>query len=213
MELNEFEEYSYNKEIENNLFRKILTHPKEAFRFIVKHQYEKHLTVLLVLAGIANGFDRIVEKATEDSNIIVLLIMAVIVGALVGWIGYYIYAALLSLSGRWLNGKGRTNTILPILAYASVPAIAGTIFTIAQIFLFGTDSSIIETASMPVAIIYYLLLFLQLGFGFWTLALYAIGLAEVQQFAIWKAILNLLLPVLFIVVPLLLIFFLTTTTS
>lgn len=213
MELNEFEEYTHDKEIERNLFKKILTHPKEAFSFIARHQYEKHLTLLLVFAGIANGFDRISEKAKGDDNIVALFAIAIIAGALVGWISYYIYAALLSLSGRWLNGKGRTNTILPVLAYGSVPGIAATIFTIAQIVLFGTGPFDFEAATTAVTLIYYALVLLQLGFGFWSLALYAIGLAEVQQFTIWKAVLNLLLPILFIVVPIALIFFLTTTTS
>jgi hypothetical protein len=35
-----------------------------------------------------------------------------------GWISYYIYAALISWSGKWMNGKGNTQLILRILSYA-----------------------------------------------------------------------------------------------
>ena len=61
MELDAFEEYINDKEIENNLFRRILTTPREAFRFITQHQYEKHLVQLLALAGITSGLDKAIN--------------------------------------------------------------------------------------------------------------------------------------------------------
>ncbi|PZR22983.1 MAG: hypothetical protein DI539_04175 [Flavobacterium psychrophilum] len=208
MELEEFEEYTSQKEIEENLFKKIITSPREAFRFIAGHQYEKHMVQLLALAGMTSGLDKAVEKNLAGDAGVISIIIYVVLGGLLGWIGYYFFAGILSLTGRWFSGQGRTDTILPILSYAAIPTIASSLFTIIRLIIgFEPQSFDINF------ILYYSALFIEAGLSFWALGLLIIGLAEVQRFSIGKAILNLFLPIIVIFVPFLIYILSTTRTS
>ncbi|RDI13240.1 Yip1 family protein [Flavobacterium sp. AG291] len=208
MELNEFEEYTQNAEIEENLFKKIITAPKEAFRFIADHQYEKHMVQLLVLAGMTSGLDKAVEKTMAGDSGIISALIYTIIGGLFGWIGYYIFSGILSLTGRWLGGEGRTDTILPVISYAAIPTIA-TIPLLIVRYAIGFEPIVFDIKF----VVYYVVLFIEIALSFWALALLVIGLAQVQRFSIGKAILNILLPILIIFVPILIYFFATSTTS
>ena len=209
MDLSEFEEYNEKKELENTLFIKIWTSPKEAFKFIVKYNYDKYIYLLLILAGISRGFDRASSRNLGDTmSLDRIIILSVILGGLFGWIGFYIYAAFINWTGGYLKGKGNTKSILAILAYSSIPSIVAMVLLIPEIIIYGVEifKRDGDTLSGGIAdnIIFYLSIFLEAGLGIWTLVLLVIGLAEVQKFSIGKAILNLLLPLLFIAIPLVL---------
>lgn len=217
-EIEEFENYLEKKETEKNLFTLIWTSPRKVFRFIDTYRYSRHVTLLLVLGGIVRGFDRASQRNMGDTHSIEAIIgISVFGGALFGWISYYIYAALLSFSGKWLKGKGSTKSLVRMLAYASVPAIAGLILLIPQIAVYGNEvfKADGDTYSGGIVsnILFYGSLVGQIALWLWSLVLIVIGLSEVQKFSIGKAILNLLLPVLFIGVPLVLLFWFTASFS
>jgi len=48
-------------------------------------------------------------------------------------------------------------------------------------------------------------LFLEVVLGVWTIVLFVVGVSEVQKFSIWKAILNILLPVLLLLAVIVLV--------
>jgi len=122
--MNELENSPKRTEIsESDIFIKILISPREAFKFINDYKYEKHLHILLVLAGIVRTFDRATTRNMGDNySIWGIIAICVISGALFGWTTYYVYSALISWCGGWLNGKGNTQYILRILAYAFFPS-------------------------------------------------------------------------------------------
>lgn len=193
----------------------VVMDPKKAFRFIHKYQYENHLKALLVLGGVSSAIDRAVNNNSGDNmSLGAVLGMALLIGGLLGWISYYIYSALISWSGGWLNGKARTSDILRVLAYANIPLILSLVLVFIQIAVFGNEyfQSYLNLDSYGIVeqIIFYGCSFIEIALAMWSIILLVIGVAEAQKFTFGKSLLNILLPVLVIAIPMLVIFLITT---
>ena len=78
---------------DKEIFSKIWTKPRLIFKFINDNHYDKFVKLLLVLAGISRAFDRASMKDMGDKmSIWGILSLSIILGGLLGWISYYIYA-------------------------------------------------------------------------------------------------------------------------
>lgn len=200
--MNEFDKNPPEMKIyPNDIFFKIWTSPREVFKFINDYRYEKHVTLLLVLSGIARSFDRASMKNMGDHlSIWAIIGLSIVIGGLFGWITYYIYAALISWTGKWLDGKGDTQSILRILSYALLPSIVALIFLIPQIAIYGNEifksDGDIYSSGLFGNIVFYTSLLFEVILSIWTIVLCVIGLSEVQKISIGKSILNLLLPII-----------------
>jgi len=204
--MSEFDELdNYSEKIEpKEIFYKLLTSPRDAFKFINDYKFDKHVTILLSLAGIVRTFDRAIGKNMgDDFSLLGLITFCIIIGGLFGWITYYIYSALISWTGKWFEGTADTQSILRILAYSLFPSIFILILLIPQIAIYGNSmfQSDYDTSNTGLInnIVYYGLLLCGVVLGIWSFVLSIIGISEVQKFSIWKALLNLLLPALFFI--------------
>ncbi len=194
---------------DKDVFSKIWIQPRKVFRFIHETGYNNYFYLLLIVTGIISTLQRKLDKGIEQDDVVGVVVMSVIFGGLFGWIGTYIYASLISFTGKWLDGKAKTHRILRTLAYANIPFVCSIIIHLTQLYLIKYDvlsNSFSENEQVA----------LQYGFiaakgilMLWTLVLYVIGIAEVQGFSIMNAILNLLAPILMFLIPIgiLLIFF------
>ena len=206
-----FDEFEkYNVLSDKDIFTKIWTEPRKVFKFINDTRYEKYFYLLLFFAGVVRAFERASSKNMGDnSSLFSIIFGCVILGGAFGWISYYIYAALISWSGKWLNGVGNTSSIFRMMAYAMIPSILGLFFLFLQIAVYDVDyftdfAGYLEKSTLS-NIVFWILFVIQMLLSLTTLVFMVIGLSEVQKFSIGKAILNLILPVLFIVVPIVLI--------
>jgi hypothetical protein len=212
----QFEEFEkYDALSDQDIFTKIWTEPRRIFKFINDTQYEKYLYILLIFAGIVRAFDRASAKDMGDHSSLLFIVFGCIVGGgMLGWVSYYIYSALLSWTGKWLNGVGNTSSIYRMMAYAMIPSILGLVFLFLQIAVFGNDYFRSNTdyleSSIEGSIVFWISFTMEMLLSFASLVLMVIGLSEVQKFSIGKAIANLLLPIAFIVVPIVLIVFIAT---
>ena len=195
---------------DKEIFSKIWISPRKVFKYLNERNYDKYVTILLVFSGISRAFDQASTKNFGDRmSIWAILGICIIAGGLFGWFTYYIYAALLSWTGKWLKGEGNTNSILRMISYAMIPSIIALVFLIPQISIYGNEmfksEGDIVSAGLISNILVYLSLFLEFVLGIWTIVLCVIGISEVQKFSIGKSILNFLLPGLVILVPILFI--------
>jgi Yip1 domain len=211
--MDNFKEFVPDEDVieDNKIVETVLLDPKRAFKFIHKYRYENHLKALLVLGGISGALDRAATNNSGDNMSLGGVIgMAVIFGGLLGWISYYIYAGLISWTGGWLNGRARTSDVLRILAYAYLPAVFSLVLIIIQIAIFGNSyfQSYIDLDAYGItgSIIYYGCSMIEFGLAIWSIFLLVIGVAEAQKFNYGKALFNVVLPLLIIVVPIVLIF-------
>lgn len=198
---------------DKEVFTGLWTMPKTVFRFIHETHYDKYGTVLLGLAGISRALDRAsTQNMGDNMSLWAVLGVCIVAGSLLGWLTYYIFAALIGWTGKWLDGRGGSAEIFRVLTYALVPMILGLVLVIPQIALVGNglfqsemDLSGLDQVSV---MLFYSLIGIEVLLGLWTLVLFVIGVAEVQKFSYGKAVLNIFLPVLVIVVPIVLLVFL-----
>jgi len=197
---------------DREIFMDIWTKPRRVFKFIHKNEYDKHIIKLLILAGITNAFDNISSKSWGDEmSLLGIVALAIIVGGLIGWISYYIYASLISWTGRWLKGTQDTKALIRIFAYSMFPSICGLSLLAIQLLyfkddIFFSDDFIIDNLNSLDGIVFWGLGIAQLVLGIWSLVLLTIGISEIQKFPIWKAIINLILPIFVIIIPFILLF-------
>lgn len=188
------------------LFSKLWTSPREALSYIHQHKYQKYYTLLLALAGITQSFDRAVSRDLGDKiSLLGIVATCIIAGGLLGWISYYIYAALISFTGQWLKGIADTRSIIRVMAYALLPHILTLALLGLQISIYGIDLFQAEgdlTSGGTLAnIVFYTSVVAELILGFWSLVLLIIGISVVQKFSIGKAIVNLIFPIIVIAIP------------
>lgn len=203
---------------DTEIFTKIWTQPRAVLRYIHNNQYDKYVAFLLVLAGISRAFDRAsMRDMGDEMSLIGVVGTCILMGGLLGWLWYYIYGALVSWTGNWLNGKGDTTSIVRVIAYGMIPAIVALIFLIPQIAIYGNEMfkefGDITNAGIVANIIFYGSLIIEVILGICTMVFCVIGISEVQQFSIGKAVLNFLLPVLVIIIPVLIIVLIFTGIS
>ncbi|MDO5664314.1 MAG: Yip1 family protein [Bacteroidia bacterium] len=201
---------------DKDLFTKIWTSPRQVFKYINDNHYDKYVILLLVLSGISRAFSRASMKNMGDEmSIWAILGFSIFLGGLLGWISYYIYAALISWTGKWLKGQGDTSSILRIVSYAMIPSIITLIFLIPQIGIYGVEifkkDGDITSAGLLSNIFVYGSMILEFILGIWTIVFCVVGISEVQKLSIGKSILNLLLPGIVIVVPILILVLLFKT--
>lgn len=197
-----------NRLTDKDVFTKIWSSPRQIFKYINDKNYDQYMIVLLLLSGISRSFDRASRNNMGDTMSIWAIVgICIIAGGLFGWLSYYIYAALMSWTGKWLNAKGDTDSILRMLSYAMLPSVIALIFLIPQIAIYGNeifkaDGDITSAGWLANIFVYGSILF-EVVLGIITIVFCVIGTSEVQKLSIGKSILNLLLPGIVIIVPIL----------
>lgn len=191
---------------DKDIFSKIWTSPRKVFRHINDNNYDKYVKTLLVFLGISSAFDGATMTDMADSmSIWAILGVCIIIGGLLGWIYYYIYAVLINWSGKWLNAQGNTNSILRIISYAMIPSILALLCLIPQIGIYGDEVFIsdgeLTSENLFLDILGFGFILLELALGICTIIFLVIGISEVQKLSILQTILNLILPTLMLIVP------------
>lgn len=195
---------------DKKIFLKLLSSPREVFSFLNFYKYDKNVNLLLILAGITSTFNRASTKNMGDNlPLWGVIITCIIVGIIFGWITYYIYAALINWTGKWLKGQGTTNAILRVLSYAVIPSITSMVLLIPQMVIYGNDifrsDGDISSGGIASNIFFYTSLLLEFGLSIWSVILCVIAISEVQKLSIAKAVLNLALPAIVIMTPIFLL--------
>ena len=198
---------------DREIFSKIWTQPREVFNYILENNYKKYMIVLLFLAGIVRTLDRASMRDYGDRySLMVILGMSILLGGLLGWISYYIYAALIRWTGSWLDGQGDTDSIFRVMAYALLPNVLGLFLVAPQILVYGIEifksNGDITSAGVLGNIIFYTCLIAEIVLSIYTIVFIVIAISVVQKLSIGKSILNLLLPIVIIAIPIGLIVFL-----
>jgi hypothetical protein len=123
----------------------------------------------------------------------------------------YLFTALLKYTGRWLDGDATTDELRAAYAWSSVPLIWGLLLWIPLGVLLGdhlfrATAELLQSLSMVSAIIILVLIAIKGITDIWGVFTLIKCIAEVQDFSAWKALGNILLAVLVLVVPVLLVF-------
>ena len=176
-----------------NPWTEVWLHPRNTIKAILKYDPKYMVLPLAALAGITNNaldfesMDAIVGGSS--------FIGSVLVAALLGIVGIYLFGFLFSLTGKWIGGKADALKLRAALAWGSVPVVAGIILFVPLFFGLNTGSVGVIGMSGLIALV----------LAIWSIVLRIGMISEVQGFSIWKAILNGILVTIIVLIPLLIL--------
>ena len=186
-----------------DIFSKIWMSPRMVFKFVTDSNYNGLTTSLLIFAGIFNAlYSASFRNIGDHLSLPIVLIVCLLGGVIFGWIYFYLYAALLSWTGKWLKGAGNTRSLLRMMSLAFIPSLVLILLFIVRIALYGNEvfqSNIdIFAKGAPTIAANAFFTFVEIAIGVWTLGILIIGISEVQKLSIWKSILNMILPIIIV---------------
>lgn len=211
----DFEEFEISEEFSNlktdNLIFEIWYKPKLVFKYLFKHDSNKYVIILLAISAIFSTFDRAYSKDlgldTFDASYYLSML---VFGSIATLLIYYLSAWLMHYFGyAFLNGKAKAKDFRTVLAWSNIPAIFSIIFTLFLFIIYGkqalSDNFIPPTEVARIT--YITVAILQSILGIWSMVILVIGIMHIQNFKVWRAIGNLIIPFLLIIIVFLLIFF------
>lgn len=190
-----------------NPWRSIWLHPRDTVRHLVQTNPDHLILVLAALAGVAQMLDRAAGRSLGDTvSFPMILGLALVFGPLFGILTLYVSSILIAWTGGWIGGSAPSRHIRTAMAWAGVPVVAGLVLWVVAIPVLGDETF---TTAMPrVEASLGLALFMMAWglalfvLGVWSLILLFKSVGEVQGFSAWKAMGNVLLSGLVIVLPL-----------
>lgn len=191
---------------EGNLLLKIWAHPKATLQYILDHVPEKYMYLFFILAGFSRAIDRAIDgNRGEDLPALAIVIIALCVGGLFGMMMSYFYAWLMSTTGKWIDGDAEPHQFRTVIAWSSFPTICSLLLLPLMIATFG-DNFFLEDIPLSTELdelIYVGYLSTELILGIWTIVIFVKGVSLIQGFGTWKAIGNIFLAGLMILLPIL----------
>ncbi len=132
-----------------------------------------------------------------------ILLMAIVLSPIAGFIGISFWSLLLLWTGKWIKGKANYEKVRASVAWANVPNVVNVAVWLilgltmgAGLFMPGFGAAI----SVGMARFILVLSMIQLVAMIWGLVILLIMLSEVQKFSIWRAIANIAMPCVILVV-------------
>lgn len=187
----------------SELIGSIWLKPTDTLNYLLNNAPEKLVIPLFMLGGVVRSWDKAIERASEDADLFFNLGLATLIGLFFGWITYYIWAWALSVTAEWIGGKASPKNYRTILAWGLIPSICSLIIIGIQFNFFKEQlisDDIINTSSLMTTL-FLLSLLVELALGIWSLVIIVKGISIIQNFSIGQSILNIILPILFIAIP------------
>jgi len=162
------------------------------------------------------GFVAILQSAQRaesgaSTSAGIVLLTALILGIVIGYISLSISSLFLTWTGKWLGGKGTYLTVRTAVAWSNVPVVVDLILWLLMIAVFGSqlftpafgNAIFIQSAQgnlvlAPMGGLLIPLGLIRLALGIWSIVIFIGGLSAVQGFSIFKAILNALLSIIIV---------------
>jgi hypothetical protein len=179
--------------------------PRRTIRQIVDHNPSQSVYLLGALAGIFRFLNQAAKRSLGDYlSLGEILILAILIGSLIGIFVVFVGAELFRWVGSKLSGKATAVQVRAAIVWSSVPDVVLLLFFCPLIIMYGRDyfsSSITWITPM----IFRLILsigFLGLLLLIWRAVLFVNCLAEVHEFSLWKGFLTAVFGLLVVVIPL-----------
>ncbi|OAD20392.1 membrane protein containing Yip1 domain protein [Candidatus Thiomargarita nelsonii] len=184
----------------------IWTKPRATIRKIVDTDPNHQVILLASLYGITNALSNITKPEVLGlMPIWGFLLLAVIVGPILGIIGLYIGSALLHLTGRWIGGTASRQHLRTAIAWAMIPNIFAIPIILLMLLIFVWFESNNVQGTMFFAVSLIIIGISMIILGFWSMIILLKCVGEVQGFSAWKALGNSILAFLIVFVPIFLV--------
>jgi hypothetical protein len=188
-----------------NPWLKIWTKPRETIAEIVSVNPKSRFIILSAIYG----FPFLLNTAQSLSlyvawPLLPILIVALVLSVFAGMALISLTSLLMLWSGKWLGGLAPYLHIRAAVSWSNVPNLVNVISWLIMIAVFGAFALSPDFAKRaftgPELALVSVLFFAQLVSSVWSIVILITGLAEVQKFSIWKAILNIIISIVLMAV-------------
>lgn len=190
----------------------IWTQPRATIRRVIDRP-ALQVMLLAVAGGLYTGLTWAADSNVGDRNPVdpfLAVLLVLVVSAALSIPLLYLFASVLQRTGRLLHGQADDQEIRAAIAWANVPLLVGLVLFALQMLVFGEGPFLSSAALLAAGVGAQLVLFgfeaLRLVLEVWVLVVFVIALAEVQRFAIWQALVNIVMMVVAVFAPLLLLY-------
>lgn len=173
--------------------------PKETIRSILTTDGKKCFLFLCAIYGFPVALNSVQNFGFSATvPLWAILVGCLIVCTFVGLAAIYIVAWFLHICGRWIGGKGSCAEIRMAVAWSNVPNLVTLGIWCILFGMFGgqvLDRGFAESQVVGYqAGILFLLMLAEFVISIWGFVILLNTLAEVQQFSLWRAFFNLVIP-------------------
>lgn len=192
------------KSVQKNPWLSIWIEPRKTIRSIVDTDPKFGYLLLCAVYGLPLSFNLVQNLGLTA----VVPIWAIFIGSLVvctflGIIGISISSWLLYIFGRMIGGKGNFQTVRAAVAWSNVPNFVTILMWIVLLGVFGSQVFNRNFSEMQFvgyqAGILFLVMLVESIVSVWGFIILLSTLREVQEFSVWKAILNVVIPFVVVV--------------
>ncbi len=182
-----------------NPWRSIWTQPRETIRKIVSTNASYRLLPLYMIYGFPICL-HIAQFFGLGSSLAAgfVLLIALVVSPLAGFIGISFWSILLFWTGQWIKGRAPYKNIRAAIAWTNVPNIVTDLTWVLLGLIIGTALFVpgfgMGEMTMAESRLVLGLSIVQVLASIWAFVIFIVALSEVQGFSILKAIANVIIP-------------------
>lgn len=188
-----------------NPWRSMWLHPRLTVRHLINTNPRYAVLLLAIASGICNVISESIDSDLASRfNLATILGLLLLTGAVAGIIGLYVGGWLIGWTGSWIKGQASNEHIRTALAWSNVPTLWLLLVWLIMIAATGLEFFANQTPNLDASPLLALVMLAgwiaTVVLGIWSLVLLVAGIAEAQGFSIPKAIGNLLLAFLMVLV-------------
>jgi hypothetical protein len=171
-----------------NPWQRMMFKPRETLRWLLKYRPGHGVLLLTVLQGITLTFQQVTnQELMRLVHVPAFVILAIVTGPLWGAVAVYGGSYVMKWTGRLFGGVANVAQLRMALAWAALPSVFLLLLVFGVLLRFGVTSEAVESLaalqSGPIGLV----------IGLWQLVLLIACLQEVQEYALWKALANIVL--------------------
>lgn len=168
--------------------------PQATLAFILARCPDERVSVLFLLGGVARALARAIVQQHGKMDAGTILLLAVVMGGISGWITSSLYTWGLAIVGRWLGGAAGSERLKTVVAWAQVPVVAG-LLLLWPALVFLKDASFLKLRlayPLLTSSVLPILFVAKVVLGSWSVAILLQGITLVQGFDMGRALVNML---------------------
>ncbi|MGA8942888.1 MAG: YIP1 family protein [Thermoactinomyces sp.] len=180
----------------------IWVNPRDTVHWILNNQ--KNPVLLILLLGLAMNLDNAYVNSSGDTlSLSAILLIAIILCPVTGYLFVWISTYLFSITGQWLGGTGSTKEIKPVVAWSGIFYVASLVIRFLEILLLGNE--LFQTVQPTVenntflSILFIFFHLLELAIFIWWAVFLAVALGEVHSFSKLRGFFTMLVSLLLVV--------------
>ncbi len=186
----------FEKKEELNVWTSIWVKPRVTVRYAIEHKPMKFAVMLALIAGVFDMLNAATQNNFGDTMPVpVIIVLAIILGPILGVIGWWIGAGIAKLVGKWLGGVGNYEELKMALAIAYIPVILIGILWVPNLLVLG-NSMFMESFDISAGqlIWSYLSTFISFVMGIWSFIIMINAISEAHQFSRWRGFWTIVIP-------------------